>query len=106
MTRIDVLVLPAPNEQGLIAPRALPRAEDFRARAPEIADSIQEIADTLQAKLGDGAAEVPAGAWAMDSVTLGFELALEAEAGVVIAKTSATATFSIKIKWTRGQPDG
>ena len=92
-------VLPPRDDEGLITTRAAPQVEDFRERAPEIAASIQEIAGTIQDQLRTSSA--PADGWGMDSVKLSFELALEAGAGVVIAKTSATATFSIEITWKR-----
>jgi Trypsin-co-occurring domain 1 len=97
--KIDVVVSPAPDDKGFIAPRKLPSVEDFRERAPEIAESIREIADLMQTRLGDDEVQDPASRWSMDRVTLSFELALEAEAGVVIARASTSATFSIEISW-------
>jgi hypothetical protein len=100
MTKIDVLVLPDINEDGLIAP-GVPTVEDFRSRAADVADSITEIAQTVQARLDAGDQEQHSARWAMDSAQLSFQMALQAGAGVVIAKATASATFSIQITWKR-----
>jgi Trypsin-co-occurring domain 1 len=101
MTSIDVEVRPARNEKGLIAP-GVPSVEDFRNRVPEVADSIREIAEAIQTKLDAGdQAQLSAARWMMDSAQLTFQMGLEAGAGVIIAKASASATFSIQITWKR-----
>ena len=104
MSSIDVIVVPSRDDDGLIAPRGAATVEDFRKRAPEVAESIQEVAGIIQAHLDDR--PQPSGAWSMDTVSLSFELALEAGAGVVIARASTTATFSIEIGWTRAAAAG
>ena len=48
-----IAVAPGINEDGLIAP-GVPTVEDFRKRAPEVADSIREIAESIQARLDAG----------------------------------------------------
>jgi len=71
--------------------------ERFGRRAGEIADSVAKIAEefrsrlekTLRADDGDG--------WHTDSVELGFEIAVQAQAGVVIARAVTGATFSAKL---------
>jgi hypothetical protein len=40
--------------------------------------------------------------WQLNTVELAFELALKAEAGVVIARAGTEATFSVTLTWSRG----
>jgi hypothetical protein len=101
MTSIEIEVLPSRNSKGLISP-GVPSLEDFRSRVPDVADSIHEIAEAVQKRLdADEQGQDTAGAWAMDSAQLTFQMALAAEGGVVIAKASASATLSIQITWKR-----
>ena len=53
----------------------------------------------MQSRFDDADGADRAGAWSLDGVNLSFEMALQAGAGVVIAKASASATFSIDITW-------
>jgi len=41
-----------------------------------------------------------------DEIALEFAVQLAAEAGVVIARTTATANFKVCLKWLAGDPDG
>ena len=100
MTTIEVAVVPARSDDGLIA-RQTPTFESFRDRAPEIADTIREIAVSMQTRLEVDPATAESTGWSMDAVKLTCSLALEAGAGVLIARTSASATFSLEIGWTR-----
>lgn len=71
--------------------------EEFRRRAGEIAEGITEIADQFRAKLGRILKKDESGDWGVESIELGFNIVVKAEAGVVIAKTSAGATFSARL---------
>jgi len=99
MLQIEVIERDA---SGYLSPRAA-RLDDFGKRAPEIADGILSVADLLRAELDAKAAEstTTTSAWRMDSLTLSFELALEAEAGIVIARAKTSATFAVEISWSR-----
>lgn len=80
---------------GDLAPRvAVP--EEFRRRAGEIADSVAEVADQFRSTL-ERVLEHPAAGWRMDSIEIGFDIAVQAEAGVVIAKATSGATFSARL---------
>ncbi len=75
----------------------LPVPEQFRRRAGEVADSIAEIAAQFRSRL-EKALEKPADpGWRMDSIELRFDIAVQAEAGVVIARATSGATFSAKL---------
>jgi hypothetical protein len=87
---------------------------NFASRADDIADALLEVAGRIRGRLqsadeaGD-AAPAPDGktaldgrGWGLDEVQLNFQMALQADAGVVIAKASASATFSATMIWRRG----
>jgi hypothetical protein len=89
----------------------------FASRADDVADALLEIArrmrDRLQSADENGEAAEPAGqardaeaepageSWGLDEVQLSFQLALKADAGVVIAKASTSATFGATMTWRR-----
>lgn len=92
---IMVEVLPL-STSGDLAPRvAVP--EQFRLRAGEIADSVAEVADQFRERLARVLHRPSELDWGVDSIEIGFDLAIQAEAGVVIAKASTSATFSAKL---------
>lgn len=72
----------------------LPAAEQFRRRADEVADSIAEIADRFRSGLGKYLQKPAEPGWHMESIELSFEIAVQAQAGVVVAKATSGATFS------------
>ena len=81
---------------GDLAPRAAV-PEDFRRRASEIADSVAAVADEFKSHL-TSIVDVPTeNKWGVDSIEISFEIAVQAEAGVVIAKASSSATFSVTL---------
>jgi len=81
---------------GDLGPRlAVP--EDFRVRAGEIAESLAEIIEDFRAKLARVLARRDEHAWRVGSVEIAFDIAVQAEAGIVIAKTTAGATFSARL---------
>jgi Trypsin-co-occurring domain 1 len=81
---------------GDLAPRALV-PEEFKNRAAEIADSIGEVVDQFRARLGKVLARSEDTSWSVGSVEIAFDIAVQAEAGVIIARTSAGATFSARL---------
>jgi hypothetical protein len=81
---------------GDLAPRT-PVSEEFRSRAAEIADSIGEVVDQFRSRLGNVLDRRNDPSWCVGSIEIEFAIAVQAEAGVVIAKTSAGATFSARI---------
>jgi Trypsin-co-occurring domain 1 len=94
---VEIMVEVHPRSvSGDLAPRvAVP--EQFRLRAGEIADSVAEVADQFRAKLAQILRHPTEPGWGVDSIEIGFDLAVQAEAGVVIAKASTSATFSAKL---------
>jgi hypothetical protein len=72
--------------------------EEFRSRAAEIIDSIKEVADQFRSRLGKELQEKKDhSSWSVGSIEIEFGMAVQAEAGVIIAKTTAGATFSARL---------
>jgi Trypsin-co-occurring domain 1 len=76
--------------------------ESFASRAAEVADTLTGVSADLRDRLEANLTGEDTHLWRLDSVQLSFELALQAEAGVVIARTSAGATFSATLTWSKG----
>jgi len=74
-----------------------PSLEQFSRRASEIADGIAQIAEEFRSKLERTLRKPDEGGWHAESIELGFDIAVQAEAGVVIARASSGATFSAKL---------
>ena len=56
--------------------------------------------------LGEQLRDKDADTWTASEVKLSFQLALQAEAGVVIARAKTAATFSVDVVWRRrAEPD-
>lgn len=81
---------------GDLAPRAMV-PEDFNSRAGEIADSITEVFDNFRSRLEKVLDQRDDSSWRVGSVEVEFGIAVQAEAGVVIAKASAGATFLARL---------
>jgi hypothetical protein len=97
MTDIYVEVRPRQSTAGDLSPRiAVP--ELLSQRIDEIGDSLRDIALKLSRRLDEFAASSEKN-WQLGEVELKFSLDLEAEAGVVIARTSATAGFEATLTW-------
>ena len=101
MGEILVEVRPA-NVSGDIARRRPAVPESFASRAGEVADTITEVAGELRDRLEANMAADESGLWRLTTVELGFELALKAEAGVIIARASTGATFKATLTWSKG----
>jgi len=82
---------------GDLAPRAsVP--EEFTSRAAEVADGIGEVVDRFCSRLEPVLVRrEDSSSWRVGSIEIAFEIAVQAEAGVVIAKTTAGATFSARL---------
>jgi hypothetical protein len=90
----------------------------FASRADDVVDALLEIARRVRGRLQsadedngeavepavparDGEAAPDGKSWSLDEVQLNFQLALQADAGVVIAKASTSATFNATMTWRR-----
>lgn len=82
-----------PGNLGDLGPR-IAAPEDFRARAGEIAESLANIIEDFRSKFARIMARRDEHTWGVGSIEIAFEIAVQAEAGVVIAKTTAGATPS------------
>jgi len=77
--------------------------EDFKRRAAEIADSVADIADQFRSRLGRVLHPPTDAGWGIQSIEIGFDLAVQAEAGVIIAKATTSATFSARVTLQAGR---
>ena len=76
-----------------------PSPEDFVKRVPELRDALRRVATGLSEGIDE--LDSTSKTWGLSEVTVQLEIALAAEAGVIITKTSGSATFRIDLKWTR-----
>jgi indole-3-glycerol phosphate synthase len=89
----------APSGSGDLTRKAF-APEDFGRRADEVAESLAVVADRFQEHLEEAAdIQRPRKAWVLEDVQVRFALDLQAEAGVIIARTSASATFEVALTW-------
>ncbi len=102
MAEILVEVLPA-NVSGDVARRRPAVPESFASRAGEVTDTIAEVAEKLRDHLEATMVPEESQLWPLSTVQLGFELALQAGAGVIIARASTEATFSVTLTWSKGE---
>jgi hypothetical protein len=98
MAEILVEVTPSPGDRGDLRTRSVV-PEDFRQRALELADSIVDVAAGLRERFEVAAAGDERGRLRLDEIGVKFGIALQAEAGVVIARASAGATFEATLHW-------
>jgi hypothetical protein len=97
MTEIYVEVRPGINADGDLTSLADLR-QKLADRIDDIGAGLKEIATQLARRLDDLAAGANA-KWHLDEVEVSFSLDLEAEAGVVVARTKAAAGFEAKLTW-------
>jgi hypothetical protein len=102
-TQILLEVRPA-TTSGDLAPRTVV-PEEFRARASEIAESIAEVVDHFRSRLEKVLDQRDQSSWRVGSIEIEFGIAVQAEAGVIIAKTTAGATFSARLVLNAPQGD-
>ncbi|MQA87975.1 MAG: hypothetical protein GEV03_25960 [Streptosporangiales bacterium] len=77
--------------------------EEFRRRAGEIAESVAEVTDQFRSRLARVLEHPAEAGWRVGSIEIGFDIAVQAEAGVVIAKATTGATFSARLTLTASQ---
>jgi hypothetical protein len=99
----------APGSDGLLGARAdrvtAVAVESFEARAPEIGEALQKVAEAMRSHLDAAAASGPTRqGWSLDTMELALDLSLEAEAGVVITRAKAGAALSATLTWKRSNP--
>src|SRR5262249_32369617 len=84
-----------PPSSGDLAPRAIV-PEEFRHRAAELAEAVADVAEQFRSRLSPTLTRPASGLYA-DSIEIEFNISLQAEAGVIIAKTTAGATFTTRL---------
>ena len=105
MTEIYVEVRPGPHAAGDLTSVADLR-QKLTDRIDDIGNALREIAAKLSRRLDDLAAASENAKWHLGEVEITFSLDLEAEAGVVVARTTAAAGFEAKLTWKTGPPIG
>nr|WP_221376395.1 CU044_2847 family protein [Actinoplanes polyasparticus] len=95
-TRVKVVELRSGREIGWgdgLTERLGERVSDVRQA---VSDGVSAIAASIK--------DLPAvGGWEPDEVSATFGIALVAEAGVVLSKASAEATFEVTVTFRRGE---
>ena len=95
---VDVLIDVSPGSlSGDMAARIL-SPEHFRERAAEIASGISNVADELKSRLVGILTNTNDDGIGLEEVEVSFAVAVQTEAGVIITKSAASATFSVKLK--------
>jgi hypothetical protein len=97
MTEIKVQVVSQDTGEVAFGPQRLP---DFRERAQELGDALNDVAAALRGRLHELGARGEDG-WDLDEVSLKFSLDLQAEAGVIVARASTKAGFEAALTWKR-----
>jgi hypothetical protein len=97
-TPLEILVEVRPNTlPGDLAPKG-EMLEDFRKRADEITNAVAELAGSFRSKLGKLLDDEPSDrSYLLQSVEIEFELTFQAEAGILIARAAAGATFTARL---------
>jgi hypothetical protein len=70
------------------------RQEDIRGAIEAGSQTVANSIESLPAPPG----------WRLGEVSASFGITLTAEAGVIVAKASAGATFEVSVKFTRAEP--
>jgi hypothetical protein len=76
-----------------------PLTETFLSRVDDLGQSLKEITAQLSKHLDNLEKKETEVGWQLESVELKFSLDLEAEAGVIIAKTKTSAGFEASLSW-------
>jgi hypothetical protein len=80
-----------------------PEPEPYEARAAELADGIVYMGRQMRDRL-DQIWATAAEHWQLNKVEVQFGLALQAEAGLIVARASAGATFTATLSWSAAGP--
>ncbi|MGC5661673.1 CU044_2847 family protein [Micromonospora sp. WMMD723] len=99
MSEIHVQVVPKNGTRGDLSGSKL--IENLKDRIGELGDSILEVSAQLQGQLAKAEKKEPGAAWHLSEAQITFSLDLEAEAGVIISRTSAGASFEVSLSWSR-----
>jgi hypothetical protein len=95
MTEIKVQVVSQDTGEVAFGPKRLP---DFRSRAQELGDALNDVAAALRGRLHELGERAEEG-WDLDEVSLKFSLDLQADAGVIVARASTKAGFEASLTW-------
>ncbi|MFI7336130.1 CU044_2847 family protein [Micromonospora aurantiaca (nom. illeg.)] len=99
MSEIHVQVVPRGDTRGDLAGGRL--IENLKDRINELGDSIMEVSGRLQERLAAAEKEDSSAGWRLAEAQITFSLDLEAEAGVIVSRTSASASFEVSLSWSR-----
>lgn len=93
----EIYVEVASKGGGDLAPR-ISASELLKDRIDELGASLSEIATMLRDRLDQLPVQTKP-KWGLDQVEVKFSFDLQAEAGVIIARTSAKAGFEATLVW-------
>ncbi|WP_223165728.1 CU044_2847 family protein [Micromonospora maris] len=99
MTELHVQVVPKGGARGDLAGGRL--IENLKDRINDLGDSIIEVSGRLQERLAAAGAGSPEDTWRLTEAQISFSLDLEAEAGVIVSRTTAGASFEVSLSWSR-----
>lgn len=98
MGEILVEVVPSASTAGDLSSRTL-LPERFQQRATEVADSVADVAESMRDLLDQRLQRDSTDGLALDAVDIEFSVNLQSEAGVIIARASASAGFRVRLSW-------
>jgi len=98
----QILVEVLPNEfTGDLSPVRKLAPEHLDQRLPEVARVVTSSARHLRDYLEDGLADEVDRKWAVDQVEVSFEMTLMAEAGILVTRAAAGATFTARVTFRK-----
>jgi hypothetical protein len=99
----EILVQVVPGSAGREIGWGVNVAETLESRLEDIRRAVESGATAVASSLGS----LPsARAWRLENVSASFGVALTAEAGALLTKASAGATFDVTVNYTRASDDG
>jgi hypothetical protein len=98
-TPILVEVRPSPGSRGDLSSQKL--TQNLTDRIPDLADGLAEIANLLRDEVDAKVKDEAKSQWALGAISLQLSLDLQAEAGIIAVRGSATAGFHATLTWAR-----
>jgi hypothetical protein len=69
----------------------------FQYRAEEIAAGISQVVERFRSGLAQTMDRSSHEGWGVETIEIGFDISVQAESGVVIAKATTGATFTARL---------
>lgn len=98
----EILVEVSAGSSGDLS--AHPSSPDpFSGRADELSSSIAEIAAKLRPRVDTGIQVSENDGWSLNEVQIWFDVSLAVDTGVLVAKSTGTGTFTVRLSWGADQ---